>query len=108
MQTQLNYISTVIISLSAGFIFFGVGDNQASVRNRTGAVFFLFVHPVFSSIFETSMPLVMDAGTLLREYKNKRLYRVSSYYFARTTGELPVQMSFPLIYAVIIYWMVGF
>jgi len=43
---------------------------------------------------------------LLREFKNKRLYRVSSYYVARTTGELPFQMSFPMIYVTIVYWMV--
>jgi hypothetical protein len=54
------------------------------------------------------MPLVMDAGTLMREYKTKKLYRVSSYYFARTFGELPVQMAFPVIYISIIYWMVGY
>jgi ABC-type multidrug transport system ATPase subunit len=106
MQTKFNIASSLIISMIAGIIFFGVDDSQASVRNRTGCIFFLFVHPVFSAIFETSMPLVMDAGTLLREYKNKRLYRVSIYYLARTTGELPVQMSFPFIYGTIIYWMV--
>lgn len=106
MQTRLNYASTLTISLIAGAIFFGVKDDQASIRNRTGAVFFLFVHPVFSAIFETSMPLVLDAATLIREYKSKRLYRVSSYYIARTTGEIPIQLSFPFIYCAIIYWMV--
>eukprot|EP00927_Polykrikos_kofoidii_P004580 TRINITY_DN11805_c0_g1_i7.p1 TRINITY_DN11805_c0_g1~~TRINITY_DN11805_c0_g1_i7.p1 ORF type:complete len:622 (-),score=95.68 TRINITY_DN11805_c0_g1_i7:211-2076(-) len=106
MQTRLNYASTLIISLIAGAIFFGVKDDQASIRNRTGAVFFLFVHPVFSAIFETSMPLVLDAATLIREYKSKRLYRVSSYYIARTTGEIPIQFSFPFLYCAIIYWMV--
>eukprot|EP00746_Dinoflagellata_sp_MGD_P008039 gnl/MRDRNA2_/MRDRNA2_116026_c0_seq1.p1 gnl/MRDRNA2_/MRDRNA2_116026_c0~~gnl/MRDRNA2_/MRDRNA2_116026_c0_seq1.p1 ORF type:complete len:635 (+),score=109.39 gnl/MRDRNA2_/MRDRNA2_116026_c0_seq1:87-1991(+) len=106
MQTRFNMMASGIISLVAGLIFFGVDDSQASVRNRTGCIFFLFVHPVFSAIFETTMPLVMDAGTLLREYKNKRLYRVTTYYLARTTGELPVQMSFPFIYSIIIYWMV--
>ena len=71
-------------------------------------MFFLLVHPVFSAIFETTMPLVMSAGTLMREYKTKRLYRVSSYYGALTFGELPVQMAFPLIYISIIFWMVGY
>lgn len=108
MHTKLNYLSTVLISIFAGTVYFAVGHDQASVRNRTGAVFFLFVHPVFSAIFEVTMPLVMDAPTLVREYKNKHLYRVSSYYLARTTGELPVQATFPLIYVSIIYWMVGF
>jgi hypothetical protein len=108
MHTKLNYLSSVIIAVVASVVFFGVGRNQASVRNRTGAVFFLFVHPVFSAIFEVTMPLVMDAPTLVREYKNKHLYRVTSYYLARTTGELPIQATFPLIYVSILYWAVGF
>ena len=41
-------------------------------------------------------------------YKNKRLYRVSSYYLARTTGELPLQLFFPFLYVAIIYPMVGY
>ena len=89
-------------------MYWQLDSNQASIRARTGAVFFLFVHPVFSAIFETTMPLVMDAPTLVREYKNKRLYRVSSYYLARTTGELPLQLFFPFLYVAIIYPMVGY
>jgi len=108
LQTRMNYINCLIISLLAGSLNFSIDSNQASIHNRVGAVFFLFVHPVFSAIFETAMPLVLDAPTLLREYKTKRLYRVSTYYAARTTGELPFQLSFPIIYCTIIYWMVGF
>jgi ABC-type multidrug transport system ATPase subunit len=111
LQTRLNILNTTLISLFAGTVYFQVGKTtvgEAAIRSRTGAMFFLLVHPVFSAIFETTMPLVMSAGTLMREYKTKRLYRVSSYYGALTFGELPVQMAFPLIYISIIFWMVGY
>ncbi len=50
----------------------------------------------------------MSSTVLAREYHGKRLYRLSSYYWARTTGEMPVQMLFPLVYTTICFFMMGF
>merc|ERR1719353_1817221 len=52
LQTRLNVINTLVISAIAGSVYWQLDSNQASIRARTGAVFFLFVHPVFSAIFE--------------------------------------------------------
>jgi len=51
---------------------------------------------------------VFSAKTVQREYQSKRLYSLSSFFWARTTGELPVQILFPVSYALFSFFMIGF
>ncbi|KMZ72669.1 hypothetical protein ZOSMA_15G00050 [Zostera marina] len=36
-----------------------------------------------------------------------RLYRLSSYFLARTAGDLPMELALPTAFTVVIYWMGG-
>lgn len=40
--------------------------------------------------------------------ENSKLYSVNSYYFGRTLIEIPYLVLLPILFSVIIYWMVGF
>jgi hypothetical protein len=35
------------------------------------------------------------------------MYRLSAFYFARTASDLPMELSIPSIFIIIIYFMVG-
>ncbi len=65
-------------------------------------------HPVFNEAFGAMLPIVLAAKTLIREYQTKRLYRMSSFFWARTTGELPITSMFPAIFTFGAFFFVGF
>ncbi|CAD7929567.1 unnamed protein product [Amoebophrya sp. A25] len=96
--TRLTIIQNVFIMVLVGIFFFDVGRHPAKIDTRNGAIFFLLTHPLFSATFEAMLPLVSSAAVLHREFQTKRLYRLSSFFLARTTGELPVVLVFPLIH----------
>lgn len=43
---------------------------------------------------------------LIRE-RSSGMYRLSSYYFARTVGDLPMELVLPTIFVTVTYWMGG-
>ena len=47
-----------------------------------------------------------DTGVFMRE-RSAGLYRLSAYYLAVMTTEIPVQFILPTIYVIINYWMVN-
>ncbi|CAD7927605.1 unnamed protein product [Amoebophrya sp. A120] len=98
--TKLAIIQNTFVTILIGIFFFDVGKHPSKVDTRNGAMFFILTHPLFSATFEAMLPLVMSGMVLQREFQTKRLYRLSSFFAARTTGELPIIMIFPLIYTI--------
>jgi len=47
-----------------------------------------------------------ERAVFLKE-ENAKLYRTTSYFFGRTMIEIPWMIIIPLVYAFIIYWLIG-
>jgi len=47
-----------------------------------------------------------ERAVFLKE-ENAKLYRISSYFFGRTIIELPFSIIIPLIFTLIVYWLIG-
>ena len=44
---------------------------------------------------------------MLIKERSSGMYRLSSYYFARTAGDLPMELVLPTIFVTVTYWMGG-
>lgn len=44
---------------------------------------------------------------MLTRERSSGMYRLSSYYFARTVGDLPMELVLPTIFVTVTYWMGG-
>ena len=44
---------------------------------------------------------------MLRKERSSGMYRLSSYYFARTAGDLPMELVLPTVFVTVAYWMGG-
>lgn len=65
------------------------------------AVFWGF-YPLYNAVF--TFP--QERRMLIKE-RSSGMYRLSSYFLARTIGDLPLELALPTAFVVILYWMGG-
>jgi ATP-binding cassette subfamily G (WHITE) protein 1 len=103
---SVRLFQTVFFAVLIGLIYLRVGNDQLSIQNRAGVLFFVLINQAFTGMFNmlNSFPGVKQV--FMRE-RAGRYYRVSSFYVSKIVSELPSQIFFPLIFSVIVYWMIG-
>jgi len=117
-----------------GTYFFGVGDTVLSIKDRSGALFFVMTGQIISpaltliltcrhgrslgwaavgrtltvaDTFLVSRDTVpMERSVFMREQDN-HMYRIHTYYGAKVVSDLPFQIVLAMSFAGIVYWMVG-
>ncbi|URE37066.1 ABC transporter G family member [Musa troglodytarum] len=78
----------------------------AHIQDRTALIFFFSVFwgffPLYNAVF--TFP---QERPMLRKEQASGMYRLSSYFLARTAGDLPMELALPTAFTFIIYWMGG-
>ncbi|RWW45816.1 hypothetical protein BHE74_00048328 [Ensete ventricosum] len=76
------------------------------IQDRTALIFFFSVFwgffPLYNAVF--TFP---QERPMLRKEQAAGMYRLSSYFLARTAGDLPMELALPTAFTFIIYWMGG-
>lgn len=98
---------TIFLSLVVGLIYLQVGSDLRGVQDRQGSLFFLVVQGLFGSVMGTLTVFGAEKAVFEREYSS-RLYGLPAYFVSRWAVELPNQVAFPVLSAVIVYWMIGY
>jgi ABC-type multidrug transport system ATPase subunit len=90
-----------------GIVYFGQDNTSASVQNKLGVAFIMTINQSISSMLGVTQEVPRDFAVFLREYL-AGANRVSTYFAARTVAEIPYQIFFPMLFATLVYFMVGF
>lgn len=73
---------------------------------QAGLLFFMSVFwgffPLFTAIFTFPQERVM-----LAKERSVGMYKLSAYFLGRTTTDLPLDLLLPIVFLVIVYFMVG-
>uniref|UniRef100_A0A0E0CVE0 ABC transporter domain-containing protein n=1 Tax=Oryza meridionalis TaxID=40149 RepID=A0A0E0CVE0_9ORYZ len=76
------------------------------LQDQAGLLFFIAVFwgffPVFTAIFTFPQERAM-----LNKERAADMYKLSAYFLARTTSDLPLDLFLPVIFMVIVYFMAG-
>lgn len=76
------------------------------MQDQAGLLFFISVFwgffPVFTAIFTFPQERAM-----LNKERSVDMYRLSAYFMARTTSDLPLDLFLPIIFLMIVYFMTG-
>jgi ABC-type multidrug transport system ATPase subunit len=98
----------VLLGVLSGATFFGLGGNdQKSVQNRFGAIYFIVISVVFGNSLAVVLTFPNERSVFLREQSN-HLYSVSAYFIGKSSLDLPVESLVVLLYAAIAYNFIGF
>ncbi|XP_050214557.1 ABC transporter G family member 14 [Mercurialis annua] len=76
------------------------------IQDRIALLFFFSVFWGFYPLYNAVFTFPQERRMLLKE-RASGMYHLSSYFFARTIGDLPLELALPTLFVFIIYWMGG-
>lgn len=112
-ERQHDYISWLrITQVLATAIILGLlwwqsdGNNPKELHDQAGLLFFIAVFWAFFPVFTAIFTFPQERAMLNKE-RAADMYRLSAYFMARTTSDLPLDLFLPLLFLLVVYFMAG-
>ncbi|KAJ6817273.1 ATPase [Iris pallida] len=100
----LRVVQVVATALLAGSMWWH--SSIRDVGDRFGLLFFTSIFwGVFAS-FNAVFTFPQERAILAKE-RASGMYTLSSYFMARTAGDLPMELALPAVFMTVLYWMSG-
>ena len=80
--------------------------DEADIQNRTGILFFIAINQSFGGMISTLQVFIVEKTIVMRE-RQAHCYYLWIYYLTKLTTQLPVDVVVPIVFASIVYWIVG-
>ncbi|KAI3464637.1 hypothetical protein Pfo_021300 [Paulownia fortunei] len=97
-------VSTAII---VGLLWWNSdASSPKRVQDQAGLLFFISVFWAFFPVFTAIFTFPQERAMLAKE-RSVDMYKLSAYLIARNTSDLPLDLLLPIIFLIIIYFMVG-
>lgn len=97
---------TAFLALIVGGIFFGAPLNSIGIQNRFGALFFIVVNQMFSSLSSAEL-FITERKLFVHEYISG-YYRVSVYFLSKVLADIITLRTIPaIVFTCIVYYMIG-
>jgi ABC-type multidrug transport system ATPase subunit len=103
--SQLQLLAAV--TLVSCLFWYKMEEAESTIRDRLGALFFFNLFWSYITMFWTLFAFPSERAVLNKD-RASGAYRLSAYYTAKTLVEMPADCIYPLIFCVIVYWVVGF
>lgn len=101
-----SFVLTTIIGVLLGLIYLQIDMDQRGIQDRVGILFFITLFNCFSN-FQPVLEVFPAEKSVVQRERASKSYCVSPYYLAKLTAETPVRVLSSLLFASIVYWMVG-
>jgi ABC-type multidrug transport system permease subunit len=107
LKIRASLAQSIVLSLLVGLVYLQINDDQQSVQDRQGALFFVTVNQFLSAVVGQVNTFPSERVLFYREHANN-MYSMPAFYFSKIFADLPFQLVFPTIFSLISYYMVGF
>ncbi|KAL8510331.1 hypothetical protein ACS0TY_017223 [Phlomoides rotata] len=102
--SSIKISQVLIVAILTGLLWWQSDVNH--LQDQIGLLFFTCGFWGFFPVFEAIFLFPRERLVLAKE-RSSGMYRLSSYFFALTLGELPMDFVLPTIFFTIMYWMGG-
>ncbi|XP_041029933.1 ABC transporter G family member 27-like isoform X3 [Carcharodon carcharias] len=102
----LNIVQTLTMAFVPGIIWWQLPKVEEQIYARSGLIYFILLYWAFTPIFHTLSTFPLERPVINKE-RLSGSYRLSAYYLAKMTSELPLTIIQPLISLTIAFWMGG-
>ncbi|XP_042015796.1 ABC transporter G family member 22-like [Salvia splendens] len=100
--TQVLATATIL-----GLLWWQSGSNNPKeLQDQAGLLFFIAVFWGFFPVFTAIFTFPQERAMLSKE-RAADMYRLSAYFVARTTSDLPLDLILPVLFLVVVYFMAG-
>ncbi|KMT11590.1 hypothetical protein BVRB_5g109050 [Beta vulgaris subsp. vulgaris] len=79
---------------------------EKGLEDQAGLLFFIAVFWGFFPVFTAIFAFPQERAMLLKE-RAADMYRLSAYFLARTTSDLPLDLVLPVLFLLVVYFMAG-
>ncbi|PIA63447.1 hypothetical protein AQUCO_00201055v1 [Aquilegia coerulea] len=100
----LRIFQVMSVSILSGLLWWH--SDPSHIQDQVGLLFFLSIFWGFFPLFNAIFTFPQERPMLIKE-RSSGMYRLSSYYFARIAGDLPMELVLPTIFVAVTYWMSG-
>ncbi|OVA10192.1 ABC transporter-like [Macleaya cordata] len=100
----LRIFQVMSVSILSGLLWWH--SDPSHIQDQVGLLFFFSIFWGFFPLFNAIFTFPQERPMLIKE-RSSGMYRLSSYYFARIAGDLPMELVLPTIFVAITYWMGG-
>ncbi|KAJ9140664.1 hypothetical protein P3X46_031283 [Hevea brasiliensis] len=100
----LRIFQVMSVSILSGLLWWHSGTSH--IQDQVGLLFFFSIFWGFFPLFNAIFTFPQERPMLIKE-RSSGMYRLSSYYFARIAGDLPMELVLPTIFVTVTYWMGG-
>ncbi|CAA6672093.1 unnamed protein product [Spirodela intermedia] len=100
----LRIFQVVSVATLAGLLWWQTPPSH--IQDRSALMFFFSVFWGFFPLYNSVFTFPQERSMLMKE-RSSGMYRLSSYFLARTVGDLPMELALPTTFVVILYWMGG-
>ncbi|PIN08822.1 Transporter, ABC superfamily (Breast cancer resistance protein) [Handroanthus impetiginosus] len=100
--TQVLATATIL-----GLLWWHSGSNNPNeLQDQAGLLFFIAVFWGFFPVFTAIFTFPQERAMLSKE-RAADMYRLSAYFVARTTSDLPLDLILPVLFLLVVYFMAG-
>lgn len=100
-------LQNILIAFLIGGVFWQIGNTQESMIKRSPALFFTVINQGIFAALSVINSFPSERRLVLRE-RAAGTYYVSAYFLAKNLVDAAIQLSGPIVFSVIVYFMVGF
>lgn len=79
---------------------------QNGLQDQAGLLFFIAVFWGFFPVFTAIFTFPQERAMLIKE-RAADMYKLSAYFLARTTSDLPLDLVLPVLFLLVVYFMAG-
>nr|QEO19116.1 white [Limnogonus franciscanus] len=103
---KVRVLQTLMVALMIGIIYFGQKLDQDGVMNINGAIYVCITNMTFQNVFAVISVFCSELPVFMREHQNG-MYRTDVYFLCKTLAEVPIFLFIPIMFTVVMYYMVG-
>lgn len=101
---RLRIFQVVSVAVVAGLLWWHTPISH--IQDRVALIFFFSVFWGFYPLYNAVFTFPQERRMLTKE-RSSGMYRLSSYFVARTCSDLPLELALPAGFVLILYWMGG-
>ncbi|KAL8614193.1 hypothetical protein ACOMHN_026410 [Nucella lapillus] len=106
IMSRLKLAESLVLCVLVSLVWFQLPRTEETLQDRMGVIFFITIHWGFTPLFDAVTSFPMEMLVIFRE-RSAGWYRLSAYYLAKLTSELPLILLQPLVFVTVAYWCIG-
>lgn len=99
-------LQNILVAILIGTVFLHIGSDQNSMKKRMPVLFFCAINQGMFGALIVINSFPSERKIVLRE-RAAGSYYVSAYYMAKITSEMILQVTSPIIFSAIVYFLIG-